>query len=201
MCRPALILLLAALAGWIWPVGAPAVGVQVARPHSGRLIRFHVVANSDAPRDQAVKLAVRDALLAQLQPLLRRAASRGQAWHLLEEDRAGLRRTADTVLTSYRVGYRAGVVLGTARFPAKAYGGLLLPAGRYPSLRVVLGRGRGHNWWCVLFPPLCLVNASSAVGHSEPLPSKPGRTAPTIPRLLSRIWHGIDRELHRLFPH
>ncbi len=173
----------------------------MAKPHPARLIRFHVVANSDAPADQAVKLAVRDALLAELQPLLRRAASRGQAWRLLEEDRAGLRRTADTVLASYRAGYRAAVFLGTARFPAKAYGGLLLPAGRYPSLRVVLGRGRGHNWWCVLFPPLCLVNASSAVGHSEPLPSRPGRTVHGISSLLSRIWHGIGRELRRLFPH
>ena len=173
----------------------------MAKPHSARLIRFHVVANSDAPEDQAVKLAVRDALLAELQPLLRRAASRGQAWRFLEEDRAGLRRTADTVLASYRAGYRAAVVLGTARFPAKAYGGLLLPAGRYPSLRVVLGRGRGHNWWCVLFPPLCLVNASSAVGHSEPLPSRPARTVHGISSLLSRIWHGIDQELRRLFPH
>lgn len=117
-----------------------------------KLIRLHVVANSDAAEDQRVKLVVRDAVLAEAGALLAdasdaRAAIAGGLPQLEAAANAALRAegSADTARVSFR----------RELFPTRVYSTFSLPAGVYPSLRVTLGEGNGHNWWCVIFPSLC----------------------------------------------
>lgn len=143
-------------------------------PVPARILSLHVVANSNSPQDQAVKMAVRDRLLPELSRILQPATGLKTSESLLRSHLGFLATSADRVLHAYGVPYRARVLLGWARYKAKAFGSLTLPAGRYQALQVLLGRARGHNWWCVLFPNLCLAPPSVAVQQSEPLPRRGG---------------------------
>ncbi len=120
---------------------------------SSRLIRLHVVAASDDPADQARKLAVRDALLPEIAALTEGCASADAAAAALEESLPALRETAFAALGT---GEPVDATLAEERFPRRDYDTFSLPAGRYRALRVTLGAGAGHNWWCVAFPALCL---------------------------------------------
>lgn len=111
---------------------------------SDGLVRLHIVANSDRPDDQAAKLRLRDEILDILTPALEGAESRGEAVEILE----GLLPRIEA-LGDLRVS------LTEERFPTRDYTDFSLPAGHYLALRVVMGEGQGHNWWCVLYPPLC----------------------------------------------
>ena len=122
-----------------------------ARLASG-LIRLHVIAVSDDDVEQAVKLRVRDAVLAYLSPALDGAADAGAAKTILTENLSGIRGAAENAAG----GRQVQVTLSPEYYPTRDYGTFTLPAGKYESLRVILGQGRGHNWWCVVFPPLCL---------------------------------------------
>ena len=119
---------------------------------AGRLVRLHVIAVSDAPEEQVLKLRVRDAVLDYLSPRLAETADREEARTLLAADLDGVRAAAETAAE----GRSVQVSLGRERYPLRQYEGFTLPAGEYESLRVVLGEGKGHNWWCIVFPPLCL---------------------------------------------
>ena len=119
------------------------------------LVRLHVLAVSDAAEEQAVKLRVRDAVLRYLAPKLRDAADAEAAGTILARELPGIRAAAESAAG----GRPVTVTLGEERYPTRDYAGFALPAGRYRSLRVVLGEGQGHNWWCVVFPPLCLAAA------------------------------------------
>lgn len=116
---------------------------------SGKLIRLHVVANSDSELDQSRKLRVRDAVLTVTQPLLSEADDPEQALiQALPEIQAAAEAClngADSVRVSF----------GPERFPTRVYDSFSLPAGVYRSLRVTIGSGEGHNWWCVVFPSIC----------------------------------------------
>ena len=116
------------------------------------LVRLHVLAVSDDAAEQALKLRVRDAVLDYLRPRLAEAEDAGAAREILREELPGVAAAAQTAAE----GREVRVSLGQEDYPARDYGGFTLPAGRYESLRVVLGAGEGHNWWCVVFPPLCL---------------------------------------------
>ena len=119
---------------------------------AGKLVRLHVLAVSDAPEEQAVKLRVRDAVLQCLTPLLENVQDAREAGAVLED-------SLDLVCTAAEAaaeGRAVRVTLSEERYPTRDYTGFSLPAGRYRSLRVVLGEGKGHNWWCVVFPPVCL---------------------------------------------
>ncbi len=132
---------------------------------SGNLVRLHVLAASDAPEEQALKLRVRDAVLDYLRPILMEAKTAEEARALLDADLAGIACAAAAVSE----GRQVRVSLNRERYPTRLYEGFSLPAGSYDSLRVVLGEGTGQNWWCVVFPPLCLPEA-----EEEPLQSVMG---------------------------
>ncbi len=119
------------------------------------VLRLHVIAASDSEADQAAKLAVRDALLAVTAPILADCASRDEAAARLAAAAPLLEQTAEAT-----AGCDAAILLGEERYPTRTYASAALPAGEYLSLRVVLGEGEGQNWWCVLFPPLCLSAAT-----------------------------------------
>lgn len=145
------------------------------------VLRFRVIANSDDPVDQAIKLDVRDAVLRQLEPQLIGVKSRSKAIAVVGGDLAALSQTANRVLAAHpQAGYRARVELTTTAFPAKAYGSTVLPAGRYRALLVVLGRGAGHNWWCVLYPSLCFIDM--AHGVAVPYPNPDSSSPPPPPQ-------------------
>ena len=135
---------------------------------SGKLIRLHVVANSDTESDQALKLQVRDAVLAVTQPLLSGADDPEQALsQALPEIQAAAEKCLDGA-------YPVRVSFGRERFPTRVYDSFSLPAGVYRSLRVTIGDGAGHNWWCVVFPSICfrataddLEAAAAAGGFTE----------------------------------
>ncbi len=116
------------------------------------LVRLHVLAVSDEAEEQAVKLRVRDAVLRYLAPYLDGVKSADEAEAILSGKLDGVRAAAEQAAE----GRAVRVTLGDERYPTRDYAGFSLPAGRYRSLRVVLGEGKGHNWWCVVFPPVCL---------------------------------------------
>lgn len=119
---------------------------------AGSLVRLHVLAVSDAPEEQAVKLRVRDAVLSLLAPKLAGVQSADEAGEVLADSLPLIRSAAQEAAE----GRPVRVSLAEERYPTRDYAGFSLPAGRYRSLRVVLGEGQGHNWWCVVFPPVCL---------------------------------------------
>lgn len=119
---------------------------------SASLVRLHVIAASDEQAEQELKLRVRDAVLEYLEPKLRGVESAAEAQEIIGSDLEGIGRAAAAVSE----GRRVTVSLGEERYPTREYAAFTLPAGRYESLRVILGEGQGHNWWCVVFPPLCL---------------------------------------------
>lgn len=122
---------------------------------SERVVRLHVLANSDGEEDQALKLVVRDRVLARATELLTRAKNRTEAEALLRTALPELEELAVRELRAKGCGYPVRAELTDTEFPTRAYDGFTLPAGEYLALRVVIGRGEGRNWWCVVFPPLC----------------------------------------------
>ena len=130
---------------------------------SDDLIRLHVIADSDDDYEQALKLRVRDAVLACAEPLLAEADSMQDARQILYAHLEDIRQAAlDT-----SEGRAVSVTLDSEFYPTRIYEGFSLPAGRYISLRILLGSARGQNWWCVVFPPLC--TAASAELSQETL--------------------------------
>ena len=133
----------------------------------GNLIRLHVIAASDAPEEQALKLRVRDAVLACLTPMLDGVTEREEAEERLTANLDGIAAAAEEAAE----GRAVRVLLGEAPYPATSFPGGTLPAGRYESLRVILGEGEGHNWWGLLFPQLALPAAEGGVKETMALDS------------------------------
>lgn len=127
------------------------------------LVRLHVIAASDDATEQAIKLDVRDAVLSYLEPRLDSAADIAGAEALIEANLEGIAAAAESAAQ----GREVNVTLGEEYYPTREYDTFSLPAGRYQSLRVTLGEGAGHNWWCVVFPPLCLTAAESEAAFEE----------------------------------
>ena len=121
-----------------------------------KVVRLHVLANSDSEEDQALKLKVRDRVLERATELLEQAADRREAEALLRGQLLELEEIAAEEIAANGYDYPVSVELEPTQFPTKEYDGFSLPAGSYRALRVVLGEGDGRNWWCVVFPPLCL---------------------------------------------
>ena len=138
-----------------------------------KVVRLHVLANSDAEEDQALKLLVRDRVLERATELLEQSSDRQDAALRLEGCLKELEQLAAEEIAANGYDYGVTVQLEETAFPTKEYDGFTLPAGEYLALRVVIGAGAGQNWWCVVFPPLCTAAASDvpasamAAGLSE----------------------------------
>ena len=127
---------------------------------SDSMIRLHVVAASDDPADQDIKLHVRDAVLSQAQELLQSAQSRGEAMDLLSANLPALAQTANSTLRQQGASDQATVTLKRELFGTRYYDTFTLPGGYYEALRVTIGEGDGKNWWCVVYPQLCMSAAT-----------------------------------------
>ncbi len=130
---------------------------------AGNVLRLHVLANSDGEQDQALKLLVRDRILAQASPLLEGVTDRALAEEILEESLQSLADAGAAAVAEEGYSYPVTVSMEDTWFPTREYEDFSLPAGTYTALRVVIGEGGGQNWWCVVFPPLCLGAVSESV--------------------------------------
>jgi stage II sporulation protein R len=132
------------------------------------VVRLHVLTNSDSDTDQAHKLAVRDAVLQETRSLLAGVSDREQAESILEEALPALEQCAREVLTQRGCSAPVRAVLVEEDYPTRLYGERVFPAGTYRSLQIRLGDAAGQNWWCVLYPSLCLSQATGkAVAAGE----------------------------------
>lgn len=120
------------------------------------VLRLHVLANSDSEEDQSLKLLVRDRVLAEAAPLLDGVNDRAEAEAILTQSLQQLADAGASAVAAEGYSYPVTVSLEETWFPTKEYEDFALPAGDYTALRVVIGEGGGRNWWCVVFPPLCL---------------------------------------------
>ncbi len=122
------------------------------------LIRFHVLANSDSPEDQKLKLKVRDKIIDTMSSDLETSKNVGETRSILTNNLDKIEETAREEIYKNGQDYGVRVSLGEHGFPAKRYGNVVFPAGKYEALRVEIGNAKGQNWWCVMFPPLCFVD-------------------------------------------
>jgi stage II sporulation protein R len=130
---------------------------------SDSVFRLHVIANSDSQEDQNLKYKVRDALLEYMNTLCSSEFSKEEAMNIAENHIDDFSNIAQDIVTQNGYDYPINVSIGKYNFPTKEYGDVSLPAGNYDALRVEIGSASGHNWWCVMFPPLCFVDVSSGV--------------------------------------
>ncbi len=127
--------------------------------HEG-IIRLHVIANSNTAEDQALKLKVRDAVIEYMseQKDLKNA---DETRTYLSDNLERLEKIAEGVIAAEDCNYTATADLGVRYIPEKTYGSITFPAGNYEALNITIGSGEGENWWCVLFPPLCILDEGS----------------------------------------
>ena len=126
----------------------------------GSVLRLHVVANSDSDADQALKLCVRDAVLEQNTSLFQDCGTANDAAAVLFHKLEDIKHCAEKVIYELGYDYKVDVRLCHEEYPTKQYGALCFPSGEYLSLQILIGEAAGQNWWCVLFPPLCLSAAT-----------------------------------------
>ena len=123
-----------------------------------KILRFHVLANSDSNEDQALKLIVKDTLVTYLTPLVKDAADITQVRTIVTGQLTQLKELAQSTIRQQGCSYPVTVSLEETYFPLKIYGKFTFPPGYYQALRVKIGKAEGQNWWCVMFPPLCFVD-------------------------------------------
>lgn len=140
---------------------------QLQESLAGEVFRFHVLANSDSSADQEVKLQVRDAVLSYMKESLGEGTSAAQTKAWAEAHIEELNEIAGQTLKEHGFPYRARSEVTASYFPEKRYGDVTFPQGEYEALRITLGKGEGHNWWCVLYPNLCFLEPACAVVSEE----------------------------------
>lgn len=126
------------------------------------LIRLHIIANSDSDKDQAVKLEVRNAVLNEI-----RNSPENISREEIIKNLDTIEKIAKDTLKQNGFSYDAQAVYGKFDFPKKEYKNMTLPAGEYYGVRIILGNGEGHNWWCVMYPPLCVSNDTTVTLDKE----------------------------------
>ena len=131
------------------------------------VVRLHVLANSDSEEDQALKLQVRDAILQITVPLMEECLTQEDALVRLETERERLCAAAERVIHEAGREDTVAIQIGTEEYPTRTYDSVCFPAGTYASVRVCIGDAAGQNWWCCLFPPLCLGAATVSSDHAE----------------------------------
>lgn len=131
---------------------------SVQKDIASKIIRFHVIANSDSKSDQALKLKVRDKVLEYIQPKLKNSKSIEESREIIKKNNDKIITIATEVIKQNGYNYTVKANLSNENFPIKTYGNITLPQGKYEAYRIIIGQGQGQNWWCVMFPPLCFVD-------------------------------------------
>ena len=120
------------------------------------VLRLHVIANSDSSVDQNLKLRLRDYILEEGEDIFDGSVNVENAVKKIDPKLAELEKSADTFVRNAGFDYDVKITLSNEYFTTRTYESVTLPAGKYLALRVVIGSGEGHNWWCVMFPPMCV---------------------------------------------
>ncbi len=141
------------------------------------VLRLHVLANSDTEADQALKLAVRDRLLAESRSLFIDCETPAESKAVFLQEKAKLEAAAADEIAGRGFSYPVSVSLEKTYFPTRYYDGIAFPAGEYDAVRVEIGKAEGQNWWCVMFPPLCFVDGSVSADSAEKLTAAVGNDA------------------------
>ena len=131
------------------------------------VVRLHVLANSDTEADQALKLVVRDTVLETASPYLKGCTTQAEAIDALTAHLSDLETAAAATIIAEGYAYPVTVLLGEEDYPTRTYESCAFPAGTYVSLRVLIGEAEGQNWWCCLFPPLCLSAATAKADNED----------------------------------
>ena len=127
---------------------------------SQKLIRFHVIANSDSDNDQALKIKVKDNIINYIFPKLKDSNSIEESRKVLLNNNNQILKIASDTIKANGYNYAVDSTLDKENFPEKSYGDITLPQGEYEAYRIIIGSGQGKNWWCVMFPPLCFVDVT-----------------------------------------
>lgn len=174
---------------------------------SGKILRLHVVAHSDSPADQELKLLVKDSVVKYMQTLTADCADIDEVKSTVTAHRTDIETLALQTLLENNDASPVTVSIGTMYFPQKVYGDLTFPEGDYEALKIQIGDGLGKNWWCVLYPPLCFVDVSTGIvpeSSKKELVSSIGekayeellhaRDAKTL-KIKSKIWESLQKLL------
>lgn len=128
-----------------------------------KVFRLHILANSDSETDQALKLKVRDTITAYTEKIFADCKDKADAMQTAEKNLADIQAAAEETLRKNGSDAPVTVSITEMRFDTRVYEDFTLPAGKYDALRIVIGKGKGHNWWCVLYPAVCVPSASSSI--------------------------------------
>lgn len=140
---------------------------EMAEEIAGKIIRFHILANSDSEEDQQLKLKVRDAIGSFMQPKLVEVTEIEESRQIVMENLSAIEEQAEKVISEEGYTYTVSARLANTDFPEKTYGPYTFQAGNYEALEVTIGNGEGHNWWCVMYPNLCFFNSTYEVVDEE----------------------------------
>ena len=153
---------LALLIGFLITLGIMNYSDSVQADLAHNMVRFHVLANSDSDEDQALKRSVRDRIINGLKDQFVDMENIDATKEMIQNSIPQIEAIAADEIKKWGKDYSVVARLEMAPFPTKVYGNVTLPAGNYEALRVIIGEGKGANWWCVLFPPLCFVDGTHA---------------------------------------
>ena len=134
--------------------------VSIQKSISSKVLRLHILANSNASFDQELKLKVRDNVINYVTPLLKDSISLSQTKEIISRNIDNINAIAQETVSKYS-NYKTYISLASSNFPTKHYENFSFPAGNYEALKIIIGEGKGNNWWCIMFPPLCFTNSSS----------------------------------------
>ncbi len=152
------------------------------------VLRLHVIASSDSEDDQRLKIAVRDEILKEGTKFFSQSESKNQAQEKISAALPCLRRTAESFIRARGYDYEVSVRLENCFFPTRTYENYTLPAGNYDAVRVIIGEGKGKNWWCVMFPQLCLPAATGNNTQLEDVLSENEMQIITKEKYELRLW-------------
>lgn len=151
------------------------------------MIRLHVLANSDTAEDQALKLQVRDALIVEGAELLKGVNTREAAEKRIQNALPLLQKTAEQCVRENGASYAVKATLTDAYFTTRTYESGTFPAGRYQTLQITIGEGKGKNWWCVMYPPLCIASATDKTSLSDTFTKEQCDIIEEAPRYVVRL--------------
>lgn len=131
------------------------------------VFRLHVIANSDSDEDQNLKYIVRDKVLEYINSISNSSMTKDEVITLANENINEIQKIAENTIHENGYNYSVKLNIGNFSFPTKKYGDITFPAGFYDALKIEIGEAKGHNWWCVMFPPLCFVDVTSGIVPEE----------------------------------
>ncbi|MFA9398863.1 MAG: stage II sporulation protein R [Clostridiaceae bacterium] len=140
------------------PRMANAQDEKVQEDIASKIIRFHVIANSDSVEDQALKIKIKDEVLRYIAPKLENSKDIEESRIILNKYDDDIKAIGENIISENGYSFKINTELSNENFPVKSYGDIILPQGKYEAYRIIIGDGKGQNWWCVMFPPLCFVD-------------------------------------------